>query len=80
MKGRARMVIWWSNLDKEIEELASSCTACQSSRSLPPVAPLHPWSWPDKPWSRIHINYAGPINNQMLLMVLDSFSKWMEVM
>jgi len=80
MKGRARMVVWWPNLDKEIEDLVSSCNACQSSRSLPPVAPLHPWSWPDKPWSRIHMDYAGPVNNQMLFVVVDSFSKWMEVL
>jgi len=40
MKGRARMVVWWPNLDKEIEDLVSSCNACQSSRALPPVAPF----------------------------------------
>jgi len=80
MKGRARIVVWWPNLDKEIEDLVSSCNACQSSRSLPPVAPLHPWSWPDRPWSRIHMDYAGPINNQMLFVGVDSFSKWIEVL
>ena len=80
MKGRARMVVWWPNLDRDIEQLVSNCTACQSSRSLPPVAPLHPWSWPDRPWSRLHIDYAGPISNHMLLVVVDSFSKWIEVL
>ena len=61
MKGRARMVLWWPNVDKEIENLVSNCTACQSSWSLPPVAPLHPWSWPDRPWSQVHMDYAGTI-------------------
>ena len=74
------MVIWWLNLDKEIEKLASSCPACQSSRSLPPVTPLHTWPWPENLWSRIHIDYAGPINNQILRVVVDSFSKWIEVL
>ena len=80
MKGRAIMVVWWPNLDKDIENLVSNCTACQSSRSLPLLAPLHPWSWPDRPRSRIHLDYAGPISNQMLLVVVDSFSKWIEVL
>jgi len=80
MKGRARMVVWWPNLDKEIEDLVSSCNSCQSSRSLLPVAPLHPWSRPDRPWSRIHMDHAGSINNQMLFVVVDSFSKWIEVL
>jgi len=43
-------------------------------------APLHPWSWPDRPRSKIYMDYAGPINNQMLFVVVDSFSKWIEVL
>ena len=36
-------------------------------------------SWPNEPWSRIHIDYAGPIHNQMMLIVVDSHSKWIDV-
>ena len=79
MKERARMVVWWPNIDKEIESMASCCAACQASRNLPPVAPLHPWSFPERPWSRLHMDYAGPIDNHMLLVVIDAFSKWIEV-
>ena len=46
MKARAQMVVWWSGLDKSIEEMVSNCLPCQSSRLLPPAAPLHPWSTP----------------------------------
>ena len=34
MKERARMVVWWPNMDKQIEALASCCVACQTSRNL----------------------------------------------
>ena len=74
------MVVWWPNLDRGIEQLVSNCAACQSSRSLPSVAPLHPWSWPDRPWSRLHIDYAGHVSNQMLLLVVDLFSKRIKVL
>ena len=79
MKERAQMVVWWPLMDKHIETIASSCVKCQAARNLPPVAPLHPWSFPDRPWSRLHIDYAGPMDNHMLLVVVDAFSKWIDV-
>ncbi|UYV68157.1 K02A2.6-like [Cordylochernes scorpioides] len=32
--------------------------------------------WPAKPRIRLHIDYAGRIRGQMLLIVVDAFSKW----
>ena len=79
MKERARMVVWWPCMDKQIKEMASSCVKCKAVRNLPPLAPLHPWSFPDQPWCRFHIDYAEPVDNHMLLVVVDAFSKWIEV-
>ena len=79
MKERARMVVWWPRLDKQIEAMASSCVKCQAARNLPPLTPLHPWSFPERPWCRLHMDYAGPVNNHMLLVVVNAFSKWIEV-
>ena len=59
MKSRARTLMWWPNIDKDIEQKVKSCVPCQVSRPAPPSAPLQPWSWPDKPWSRLHLDYAG---------------------
>ena len=60
MKSLARSYVWWPGLDKDIEDLAKSCLACQSHKHAPAVAPLHPWTWPTSPWNRIHIDFAGP--------------------
>lgn len=79
MKARARMVVWWPQLDKTIEQIVSNCLTCQASRPLPPPAPLHPWSIPQKPWSRLHMDYAGPLYDHMFLVIVDAFSKWLEV-
>ena len=46
---------------------------------LPPIAPLHPWDWPDRPWARIHADYAGPFMSKMFLLMVDAHSKWLEV-
>ena len=42
-------------------------------------APVHPWTFPSKPWSRIHIDFAGPISGTMYLVVVDAYSKFPEV-
>ena len=79
MKARARMVVWWPGLDKSIEQMVSNCLPCQSSRPLPPSAPLHPWSIPKTPWSRLHMDYAGPLHGHMFLVIVDAFSRWLEI-
>ena len=79
MKAVARSYIWWPGLDRDLENLVRSCTKCQSGQSMPPVAPLHPWLWPSQPWQRIHIDYAGPVDGRMLLIIVDAHSKWPEV-
>ena len=79
MKALARSYIWWPKLDKHLEDMVKSCTSCQSVKEAPPVAPLHPWIWPAKPWERIHVDFAGPYQNKMFLIVVDAHSKWPEV-
>jgi hypothetical protein len=34
---------------------------------------------PNKPWSRIHIDFAGPVDNFFYLVIVDAFSNWPEV-
>ena len=34
---------------------------------------------PTKAWSRVHIDYAGPVNNAMYLVSVDAYSKFPEV-
>jgi hypothetical protein len=48
-------------------------------QKLPSKAELPPWEWPGKPWFRVHIDYAGPIDNKWLLVIIDAHSKYMDV-
>ncbi|XP_017575179.2 uncharacterized protein K02A2.6-like [Pygocentrus nattereri] len=79
MKELARSYFWWPGLDGQIEETVSSCTSCQKVRNMPQLAPLHPWDWPEEPWQRVHIDFAGPFEEKMLLVAMDAYSKWPEV-
>ena len=79
MKQLARGYVWWPNLNTQLENTVSCCEKCQAVQSTPAKAPLHPWQWPDRPWSHIHIDYAGLFLNKMFLVIIDAHSKWMEV-
>ena len=79
MKGLARGYVWWPGMDKAIEERARSCSTCQTHQKVPPKAPMHPWEWPHQPWSRIHVDYAGPFMGKMFLLIIDAHSKWLDI-
>ena len=71
--------MWWPEIDKQIKEKVKSCNACQTNRNTPKLATLHPWEWPDKSWSHIYVDYAGPFLNHMFLFIIDVYSKWLEI-
>ena len=79
MKSLARCYVWWPGIDKDVEQCVKLCDPCQQNQKSPPVIPLHPWSWPTKPWTRVHIDYAGPFMGRMFLLIIDAHSKWLEV-
>ena len=33
-----------------------------------------------KPWTRLHVDFAGPVEGWMLLIVVDSYSKWIDAL
>ena len=79
MKALARSYMWWPGIDQEIEEKVKACSSCQRTRQNPASAPLHPWEFPKQPWERLHTDYAGPYESTMFLIVIDAYSKWLEV-
>ena len=79
MKALARSYVWWPNINTQLEDLAKACSGCQQNQNMPKKAPLHPWEWATTPWQRIHVDYAGPFQNSMILVVVDAHSKWPEM-
>lgn len=79
MKALARSFVWWPGIDKELKATVHQCEQCKKNQHLPPTAPIQPWEFPKRPWSRLHIDYTGPIEGHMLLVVVDAHSKWMDV-
>lgn len=79
MKALARSYVWWKNIDTDIEQMVKECKMCCQIQKNPTKVPVHSWESPKEPWSRIHIDYAGPFMNHYFLIVVDAYTKWLEV-
>ncbi|UYV62996.1 K02A2.6-like, partial [Cordylochernes scorpioides] len=44
-----------------------------------PPATISEWTWPEKPWHRLHLDLAGPFMGRMFLVLVDAYSKWIEI-
>ena len=52
---------------------------CQAHRKAPPEAPLHPWVNTERPMAWLHMDFAGPFRGRWFLVLVDAFSKGLEV-
>ena len=83
--GSARMksLMWnyvhWPNMDKDIENAVKSCKACALAVKVSPIK-FNPWLKIDLSWSRIHIDFTGSLEGYYYFIVVDSSSKWPEVL
>lgn len=79
MKLLARRHVYWPSLNSDIEQTVRSCNNCIENSKTPKECEPQSWKAEKKPWVRLHIDYAGPFKNNMFLIVVDAFSKWVEV-
>ncbi|XP_058445614.1 uncharacterized protein K02A2.6-like [Malaya genurostris] len=79
MKAVARSYVFWPSLDVEIAEYVRTCVHCAAAAKSPAHIPPVPWPKSSSPWQRVHVDYAGPIDGEYFLLVVDSYSKWPEI-
>ena len=66
-------------MDDDIVRVVSGCRACNERRNQSANVPIHPWEWPVRPWDRVHIDFCGPLEGMMFLVIIDAHSKWLDV-
>lgn len=76
MKGIARTYVWWPGIDKNIEDFVNSCGPCQSVQNSPKLI-LTTWKPTTYPFERIHVDFCK-IENITILVLVDSFTKWID--
>ena len=78
MKELSRIHVWFPGIDNSIEKLVKSCTDCAKVANRPSKCKPHPWDWPSGPMDRIHLDFFGPFYGSCCLVMVDSFSGWIE--
>lgn len=73
MKPLAKSFVNWPNIDEDVESFVRQCRSCAAAAKLPRKTTLSSWPIPTKPWERIHIDYAGPVNGYFYLVVVDAY-------
>lgn len=76
---------WWPNIFTDVKEYVRSCKICQQHKPInyQPGAPMSS-TIPDHTWSHVYIDHIGPLSlsknkKRYCLVVLDGFSKWLEI-
>lgn len=79
MKSRARSYVWWPGIDSDIENVSRVCKPCQVNSPNPARAEISPWQLSSFPFQRVHVDFLGPFKEKYFFVILDSYSKWVEV-
>nr|CDJ84417.1 Integrase domain containing protein [Haemonchus contortus] len=79
MKMLARNYAYWTNINSDIENFVRTCRRCQETAKNPVKAARHSWPLEDKPWILIHADFAGSMDGKMYLIIVDTYSKWPEI-
>ncbi|XP_063384581.1 uncharacterized protein K02A2.6-like isoform X1 [Cydia fagiglandana] len=77
-KKRARKVLYWPGMSRDIEDYVLACRVCEKYRMSNCKQPIISHEIPDLPFSKVGMDigyYAG----KDFLVVVDYFSKWIEV-
>ena len=72
-KRRARKVLFWPEMDKDIEKLVKSCSICNQNSE-----PLKPYPASSRPWQRIGVDIFT-FHGKNYLITVDFYSGWFEI-
>ena len=78
MRQRARLSVYWPNMDAEINNAAKSCESCVKHLPSQPAEPLRPHEPATRPFQFVHAD-IGEDDGRQFLVIVDQFSGWPDV-
>ncbi|XP_065315333.1 uncharacterized protein LOC135924214 [Gordionus sp. m RMFG-2023] len=61
--------VWWPNINEDIELHGKNCELCQTNNPGNKTI-IGKWPSANKPWGRIHLDFAEPINGDIYLVII----------
>ena len=74
IKSLMRSYVYWPKMDNDIMDMIEKCKGSALAAKAPPTT-FKPWPKTEQSWSRIHVDFAGPLEDFCYLIVVDSYSK-----
>ena len=77
-KQRARDILFWPDMNADIERKVAECQICAKHRTSNPKEPMKPHEIPTRAWQKV----ASDLflwNNRNFLVTVDYFSRWFEI-
>ena len=74
-KQRARQVVYWPNIDRDIDNITRSCKECQKELPSLPKETYTRHQTPERPFQHISADF-GTYAGQQFLIVVDNLSGW----
>lgn len=78
-KQRARDLVFWPSMNKQIEEAVSKCSVCQKYQHKPQKEPMIIHPLPSLPWEKVGTD-IGELNGKSFLVIVDYYSNFIEAM
>ena len=77
-KRRARDILYWPNMNKDVYETVSRCDVCQEYRYAQPKQPLTMHERPDRPWAKVGFDLFF-LKQTPYLLTVDYYSHYPEI-
>lgn len=77
-KQRARDLVFWPGMNKQIEELVNNCSTCCKYQHNAPKEPMQPHPIPERPWEREGADLFE-FNRKNYIILVDYYSGFIEV-
>lgn len=77
-KQRARDLLFWPGMNKQIEEMVERCTTCLELRKSNPKEPMISYQIPERPWQIVATDLFM-WNGDNYLIVVDYYSRFFEM-
>ena len=68
--------MWFSGIDKKIEDEVKNCIACQAAASMKLREPLIMTELPEEQWQKLYVDFCGPFPCGTCLLLVDDYSKY----
>ena len=78
-KARLREKAWWPHMDKQVEQFVKACYPCQLVGPRAKPEPVRSTKLPEGPWTDIAIDVVEIPGGNHLLVAVDNYTRWPEV-